>query len=139
MAFFVLFSALEIFCGLSYANEKLQPGGQYEIVSPVYLVAVYNNLNNRQLSRDTACAYLEAVQLAKRSYQAFQCEVPAGTIMTIIGSAPKVWHLPFFADRYFVQLEPDLSRGIDIILELNRGIEGDIDGLNPELFSRIEP
>lgn len=127
-----------IFCFFSYANEKLQPGRQYKIVSPVYLVAVYDSLNNRQLSRDTARAYLEAVQLARRSYQAFQCEVPAGTIMTIVSPAPKVWHLPFFADRYFVRLEPDLSRGLDIILELNRGMEGNLDGLNPELFSRYD-
>jgi len=104
----------------------------------VYLVAVYDSLNNRQLSKDTARAYLEAVQLAKRSYQAFQCEVPAGTIMTIIGPAPKVWRIPFFADRYFIQLKPDLSRGLEIVLELSRGIEGDLDGLNPELFSRYE-
>jgi hypothetical protein len=69
---------------------------------------------------------------------AFQYEVPAGTIMTIVGSAPKVWSLPFFADRYFVQLDPDLSRGLDVILELNRGIEGNLDGLNPELFGRQE-
>lgn len=134
-----LFSAASfIFCCFSYANEKLQPGRHYKIVSSVYLVAVYDSLNNRQISRDTARAYLEAVQLAKRSYQAFQCEVPAGTVMTIIGSAPKVWHIPFFADRYFVQLKPDLSRGLDVVLELSRGIEGDLDGLNPKLFSRIE-
>lgn len=137
-AFLVLFIVLGIFCRLSYANEKLQPRWKYKIVSPVYLVAVYNSLNNRQLSRDTARAYLEAVQLAKRSYHAFQCKVPAGTIMTILGPAPKVWHLPFFADRYFVQLEPDLSQGLDVIIELNRGIEGSLDGLNPELFSRQE-
>jgi len=67
---------------------------------------------------------------------AFQCEVPAGTIMTIIGKAPKVWHLPFLANRYFVQLDPDLSRGLDIVLELNRGLEGNLDGLNSELFNR---
>lgn len=67
---------------------------------------------------------------------AFQCEVPTGTIMTIIGPAPKVWHLPFLANRYFVRLDPDLSRGLDVVLELNRGIDGSLDGLNPELFSR---
>ena len=42
-----------------------------------------------------------------------------------------------FANRYFVRLDPDLSRGLDIILELNRGIEGSLDGLNPELFERL--
>ena len=132
-----LFTVVSFIC-FSYANEKLQPGRQYKIVSPVYLVAVYDSLNNRQLSRHTARVYLEAVQLAKRSYQAFQCEVPAGTIMTIVGPAPKVWHLPFFPDRYFVELKPDLSRGLDVILELSRGIEGNLDGLNSELFNRQE-
>jgi len=125
-----------ISCHSCYANDKLHTGSRYKIVKPLYLVAVYDSLNNRHLGVDTARAYLEAVQLAKRSYQAFQCEVPAGTIMTIIGPAPKVWHIPFFADRYFVQLEPDVSRGLEVILELSRGIEGGVDGLNPEFFSR---
>jgi len=56
--------------------------------------------------------------------------------MTIVGPAPKVWHLPFFSSRYFVRLDPDPSLGLDVILELNRGIEGNLDGLNPELFDR---
>ena len=68
---------------------------------------------------------------------AFQRKVPVGTIMTITGSAPKVWHLPFLADRYFVRLEPDLSRGLDVILELNSGIDGSLDGMNPAIFSRL--
>ena len=124
------------FCGLSYAGEYPQPGNRYKIIRPVYLVAGYYSLNNRQVSRETARAYLESEKIHKRSWMAFQCKVPEGTIMTIIGPAPKVWHLPFFANRYFVRLEPDLSRGFDVELELNRGIEGSLDGLNPELFSR---
>jgi len=133
---FTLFAVIgAIFCGLSYAEEP-QPGNRYKIVRPVYLMAVYDSLNNRQVSRETARAYLESKRIPKRSWMAFQCEVPVGTIMTIIGPAPKVWHLPFFANRYFVRLDPDLSRGLDVILELNRGIEGSLDGLNPELFSR---
>lgn len=57
--------------------------------------------------------------------------------MIIIGPAPKRVSLPFFANRYFVRLDPaDLPSEIDIILELYRGIEGSLDGLNPELFSR---
>ncbi|MEW6429287.1 MAG: hypothetical protein AB1568_14770 [Thermodesulfobacteriota bacterium] len=127
-----------IFCYSSYANEKLQPERKYKIVRPVYLIAVYKNLNDRQLSSETAYAYLSSKENAKRAWMAFQCVIPVGTTMTIIGPAPKVWHLPFFADRYFVQLEPDLSRGLDVEIELSRGIEGDLDGLNPELFSRDE-
>jgi len=99
-------------------------------------MAVYDSLNDRQLSRETAHAYLEAEQYYKKAPVAFQCEVPAGTIMTIIGPAPKVCHLPFLANRYFVRLDPDLSRGLDVILELNRGFEGSLDGLNPELFNK---
>jgi hypothetical protein len=125
-----------IFCSRSYAGEGLQPGTQYIIIRPVYLAAAYFSLNNRQVSRETARAYLESKQYAKTSWVAFQCEVPAGTAMTIIGPAPKVWHISFFANRYFVRLDPDLSRWLDVELELNRGIEGSLDGLNPELFSR---
>ena len=59
--------------------------------------------------------------------------------MTIIDQAPKRVSLPFFANRYFIQLDPvELPNEFDIILELNRGIEGSLDGLNPELFSRSD-
>lgn len=133
---FTVFAVINvIFCDPSYA-EELQLGNRYKIVKPVYLMATYDSLNNRQLSRETARAYLHSMQYYKKSEVAFQCEVPVGTIMTIIGPAPKVWHLPFFANRYFVRLDPDLSRGLDVVLELNRGIEGSLDGLNQELFSR---
>ena len=134
---FALFAVISaIFCVPSYAGEELQPGSRYRIVKPVYLMAVYDSLNNRQLSKETARAYLHSMQYYNKAEVAFQCEVPAGTIMTIIGPAPKVWHIPFFASRYFVRLDPDVSRGLDIELALNRGIEGSLDGLNPELFGR---
>jgi len=123
------------FCDLGYADEQPQPGNRYKIVRAVYLMAVYNSLNDRQVSRETARAYLESKQTYKKSWVAFQCEVSAGTIMTIIGPAPKVWSLPFFANRYFVRLDPDPSRGLDVVLELNRGMEGSLDGLNPQLFN----
>ena len=125
-----------LFYFLWFDNEKLRYGNRYKIVSPIYLVGVYNSLNNKQLSEETAVSYLEAVESAKRSFHAFQCEVPVGTIMVINGSAPKVFPLPFFANRYFVSLDPDLSRGLKVIIALNRGIEGSLDGLNPELFHR---
>ncbi len=136
---FTLVAALgAIFCGIIYANEVPQLGSRYKIVRPVFLNGVYNSLNNRQVSKETARAYLESIQTYKKAEVAFQCEVPAGTIMTIIGSAPKVWHLPFFANRFFVRLDPDLSRGLDIVLELDRGIEGRLDGLNSEIFTQIK-
>lgn len=121
-----------IFCGISYASEEPQPGNRYKIVGPLYLTGVYGNLNNRKLT----WADLSPVRYSGPEV-AFQRIVPIGTIMFIIGPAPKRVWLPFFANRYFVRLEPtDLSSEFDIILELNRGIEGSLDGLNPELFSR---
>jgi len=123
-----------VFCGSIYAGEP-EIGNKYKNVQPLYLMAVYDSLNNRQIGRDTARAYLNAAEYYKSSWVAFQVKVPAGTIVTIIEMIPKAWYLPFSANRYFVRLEPDLSRGLDVELELNRGIEGHLDGLNSKLFS----
>jgi len=132
---FTLFTVISvIFCGSNCA-EELQPEKLYKIIGPVYFSGVYRDLNNRQLNRQMAVGSLTAVRFSGPEV-AFQHIVPVGTNMTIVGPAPKVWHLPFLANQYFVRLNPDLSRGLDVILELNRGIEGDMDGLNPELFSR---
>ena len=114
---------------------SLDAGNRYRIVGPVYSSGVYRSLNNRQLNRQMAFGSLSAVRFSGPEV-AFQCEVPLGTIMTIVDSAPKVWHLPFLANRYFVRLDPDLSRALDVDLELNRGIEGSLDGLNPAIFRK---
>lgn len=135
---FTLFTVICIFCGLSYANDKPQIGNQYKIVGPVYFGGIYRNLNNRQLNRQLAVGDLSAVQYSGPEV-AFQRKVPVGTIMTIIGPAPKRLPLPFYANRYFVRLEPtSLPIELDVILELDLGIEGNLDGMNPELFSRLE-
>ena len=127
-----------LFCRLNYAGGRILPGNRYKIITPVYLMGVYNSLNDRRISKDAARAYLHDQRYANRSFVAFQEKVPAGTIMTIMSPAPKVWHLFFFPERYFVKLKPDLSRGLDVILELNRGMEGALDGLNPEIFNRVQ-
>lgn len=128
-----------IFCGLANAaNDGPQTGSRYEVIRPLYLMAVYDDLNNRKLSRETARAYLHSMQYYEKSYVAFQSEIPVGTTITVIGPVPKVWNFPFLANRYAVRLDPDLSRGLDVILELNRGIEGDTDGLNSELFKPLK-
>jgi hypothetical protein len=130
---FTLFAVIStIFCCPCCASEQPQFGNRYKVIGPLYLTGVYRDLNNRQLS----LAHLSPVQSSGPEV-AFQREVPMGTIMTIIGPAPKRVPLPFFARRYFVSLEPaSLPREIDVIVELYRGIEGNLDGLNPELFSR---
>jgi hypothetical protein len=117
-----------IFCGLAYASQVLQTGSRYKIIGPVYLSGIY-------LNKQASVGSLTAVQFSGPEVE-FQCKVPVGTIMTILGPAPKRLPLFFYADRYFVRIEPDRSRGLDIVLELNRGVEGNLDGLNPELFER---
>ena len=130
---FTLAAISAVLCGSIYAGEP-QIGNKYKSVQPLYLMAVYDSLNNRQIGRDTARAYLHAMEYYESSWVAFQSKVPEGTILTVIGKAPKPWYRPFSAKLYFVRLEPDLSRGLDVELELNRGIEGHFDGLNPKIF-----
>jgi len=133
---FTLFTlSSTIFCGISYASEQPQAGNRYKIIGPVYLSGIYLELNNRQLNKQAAFGSLTAVQFSGPEV-GFQCKVPVGTTMTIIGPAPKRLPLFFYANRYFIKLDPDLSRGLDVVLELNRGIDGSLDGLNPEFFSR---
>jgi hypothetical protein len=134
----MMISTIIFGCGFSYASEHLRPGSRYKIVGRVYLSAVYRDLNNRQLNKQMAVGSLTAIRFSGPEV-AFQQKVAVGTIMTIIGPAPKRFPLPFYANRYFVRLKPiDLPSELDVILELNRGIEGSLDGLNPELFSRQE-
>src|SRR3979411_1026530 len=129
---FTLLIVMSIFCVSSYA-EELQPGNRYKIVRPVYLSGVYRDLNNRQLNRQLAFGSLTAMRFSGPEL-AFQCIVPVGKLMSVIGTCAKRLPLPFFANRYFVRLDPDLSGGLDVIVELNRGMEGTLDGLNSGLF-----
>ena len=115
---------------------NLQPGDQYEVICPIYLQAVYRDLNERQVSRDTASAFLHAHSYYKSSWVAFESTVQTGSVMTITAKGPRVWHLPYRVQRYYVSLDPDLSRGLEVVLDLDRGIEGDLDGLNESLFRR---
>ncbi len=117
--------------------EDLKVGQKYKIVKLAYLIGEYNERSNKSLSKETAKAYLESAVRARKSYTAFQTEVPVGTVMTIIGPAPKPWYLYFQGDIYFVKLEPDFSQGLEIEIQLDRGVEGQLDGLNPEIFSRM--
>jgi hypothetical protein len=117
--------------------EELKAGQKYKIVKPVYLIGEYNERSNKSLSKETAKAYLESASRAKMSFTAFQTEVPVGTIMTIISPAPKPWYLYFYADQYFIKLDPDLSQGLEVKFQLDKGMEGNLDGLNPEIFSRM--
>ena len=119
-------------------TDNLQPGDQYEVIRPIYLQVVYHDLNERQVSRNTANAFLHAHSYYKTSWVAFESTVQTGSVMTITAKGPRVWHLPFRVQRYYVSLDPDLSGGLEVILDLDRGIEGDLDGLNESLFRRMK-
>lgn len=134
---FLLFGISSIFCSSGFAGE-LRSGSQYRIIRPMYLMAVYNDVENKVLSKETARGYLHTTELYNTRWVAFQVEIPVGTVMTIIEPTSKVLPLPFFARRYLVYLEPDASRGLDVELALNRGLEGNLDGLNPEFFSKFK-
>lgn len=137
MAWLVSIMLVVTSCSANSSGEMLTLGAKYEIVRPVYLVGAYNSLNDRELSPERATAYIYAVKMAERSFTAFQVEVPAGTVMTVVSSATRKIHLPYIVDQYQVQLTPDLSRGLDVSLSLDRGLEGDLDGLNSQIFRRI--
>lgn len=127
-----------VFTLCCHANDGPKPGALYKTIKPIYISATFKSLNNRQISKQAARGYLKSVRTYKTSWVAFQDEVPAGTMMEILGPAPKVWHLPFMPKRYFVRLEPDPSRGLDVMLELHHTFEGNLDGLNPAIFTRYD-
>lgn len=113
-------------------------GSRYKITKPIFVMGVYEDLNDRQITKELARAYLDPIKLALRAYTAFHEEVPAGTMITILARIPKRWYAPWAADQYLVRLIPDLARGLDCVLSLNRGLDGDLDGLNSAIFERIE-
>lgn len=118
--------------------DTLQPGSKYKIIRPIYIMATYNSRKDKILSKNTARAYLDTEKLATKSYTAFQVEVPRETVMTITSPIPAPWYLPFSEKRYLVSLDPDLSQGLDIELAVARGMEGNLDGLNADIFSRYK-
>jgi len=116
-------------CSANSSGEELKIGAQYEVISPIFLQGVYNSLNNRKLSPETARAYINTTRQYKRTEVAFQVEVPVGTIMTVVRSLESAWHIPYLVNQYIVKLTPDPSRGLDVVLSLDRGLAGDLDGL----------
>ncbi len=117
--------------------EGPKAGDKYKIIKPIHLRGEYIGKKEKVINKKTVMAHLSSTKLAKRRFTIFQTEVPKGTVMTIIGKAPKPWYLYFQGEKYFVKLAPDLSRGLDVKISLGTGLEGDLDGLNPEFFERM--
>lgn len=135
---FLITLAMSIFiCSIGYA-DTLQSGSKYKIIRPIYIMGTFNSRREKTLSKNTARAYLDSEKLATKSYTAFQNEVPRETVLTIISLIPNPWYLPFSEKRYLVSLDPDLSQGLDVELAVARGMEGSLDGLNSDIFSRYK-
>lgn len=88
--FVLLFATCVLVSDRGYASEAPKPGTRYKILRTLYLMGVYDSLNNREVTRATARAYLHTARYANTSSVAFQSEVPAGTVMTILGQTSKV-------------------------------------------------
>lgn len=139
MAVIALLLALWIFGNPAPSTAvDLVLGQKYQIIRPVYLVANYKDRGNKTLSKETAEAFLLRGAIAKKSYTAFQTEVPAGTVMTVLSKTPRNWQIFFHADSYFVKLDPGLSQGLDVQVSFQLGLDGDMDGMNPEIFRRMD-
>lgn len=122
----------------TYAGDHPQPGDRYIIVGNIYAIVVYRDLNDRRLNRQLSWVSLVPFRISGPEV-ALTRTVPLGAVLTVLGPAPKRAPLPFLANRYFVRLESvDLPAELDVILQLNRGIEGNLDGLNPALFARYQ-
>lgn len=120
-------------------DVQLQPGTSYKIVRPVYLMAVYESVAEKAAEKGAALAYLQPERYAKTRWVAFQCKVPAGTVMRVVGPAPPARDLWHRYDAYYVHLQPDPSRQIDVIVQLFRGFADASGGLSPEFFERMNP
>lgn len=120
----------------AYAGD-LMLGKKYQLMKPIYIMGQYNDIGNKTISKETARAFLNTIELATRNFTAFQEEVPVGTVITIVKLMPKPWYLYFNSDYYLVTLDPDISRGIEVELPLDDSFKGSLDGLNTEIFKSM--
>jgi hypothetical protein len=104
---------------LALASEvKLTPGTSYKIIRPTYLSAVYESMDAKLKGKGPAKAYLNPKRYAKTRWVAYECAVPAGTIMTVIEPAPTPKAFWKHYDAYYVKLSPDPSRNLKVIVEV---------------------
>jgi hypothetical protein len=122
---------------LMAGDAQLQSGASYKIVRPIYLMAVYESMDEKRAGKGAGVAYLQPERYANTRWVAFQCEVPTGTTMKIIGPAPPAKDLLRSYDAYYVHLAPDPSRKLDVIVQLFKGFAGASGGLSAEFFERM--
>lgn len=120
------------------ADVRLQPGASYKLMRSAYLTALYESMEDKWAGKGAARAYLQPERYAKTRWVAFQIEVPAGTVMRIVRPAPPAKDLLRRYDAYYVHLDPDPSRQLNVIVQLFRGFADTSGGLSPVFFERID-
>lgn len=113
---------------------QLRPGESYKIVNSVYLMAVYESMDDKRESRGPTRAYLQPERYAKTRWVAFQCAVPVGTVMTIVGPAPPARELWNRYDAYYVNLKLNPSRQLAVIVPVARAFSDTSGGLSRKFF-----
>ena len=126
-----LSSALE--ANTAAGNDDAMIGQKYEIVGELYAHRVADDLNSRVMS------IIDLVPLRLRGPEIISCQlVPTGSILTIVGKAPKRLFAFLYTDRYIVRVDTlDAPAGISTVIDLSRGIEGKSTALNPLIFKPL--
>jgi hypothetical protein len=116
---------------------QLLPGESYRIVRSVDLMAVHESMSDRREGKKPKLAYLHPQRYAMTRWVAYQCEVPAGTVMAIVRPAPRVkgFGHPYLA--YYVKLQPNPPGQQEVIVGLSRGFGDESGRLNPEFFQHV--
>lgn len=116
-------------------NEDLRIGQKYEIVGELYVHSVSDDLNSRKVSIIT----LEHLRLSGPEIISRQL-VPTGSVLTVVDKVPsKVFVFAFpCPDRYVVRVNTiESPKGIPVVIDLSRGIEGKSTALNPLIFKPL--
>lgn len=111
-------------------SDDLRIGQRYEIVGELYAYGVADDLNSKQLS------LISLVPLKLSGPEIIsQRLVPPGSILTIVDRGPRRFLAFLYPDRYIVQVTGlDAPRGVPVVIDLSRGIQGKSTSLNPEIF-----
>lgn len=114
-------------------NDEAIIGQKYEIIGELYAHSVADDLNSRVVS------FISLVPLQLTGPEIISRQlVPTGSILTIVGKAPKRLFAFLYPDRYVVRVNTiEAPAGIPIVIGLSRGIEGKSTALNPLIFKPL--
>lgn len=131
-ALFVLVTSPSPISGAPGSNDLLT-GQKYQIVGQLYAHNVSDDLKSRTVSTVTLVPLrLTGPEIISRKL------VPKGSVLTIVGKAPKKAFAFLYPDRYIVSINTvDAPTGVPVVIDLSRGIEGKSTVLNPQIFQLL--